>query len=287
MEAPILRAPSKWAVVIGVDEYSNPKDNTYGGPGNSAKDMYNVLVNIMSFPVSHVHFLVDKIGISEDNVTRARLESELKWLQAVAIPEDMVVFYYAGHGYQSTGSGHEYINTHEDQIRDDEFATEINKVKSTSLVVILDTSFSGGFITDGQTLQQGISGAIPSWTDLATGTPRGRIVLTACAENPGPWTPDWSWLPDRIRHKPLRDAHEQLYWHPETIEIKWECEFTHYLAAGFKGQADSNHDGKVTVEEAFNLALKKCINEFLTRQTPLMYDGYPTYGSSEELYLGQ
>jgi len=37
----------------------------------------------------------------------------------------------------------------------------------------------------------------------------------------------------------------------------------------------------VTVEEAFNFARWKT-----TVQTPLMYDGYPAYGSSGDFYLG-
>jgi hypothetical protein len=262
--------PTKWAVVIGVDEYSYPNKNARGGPGNSAKDMYDILVNYMNFPSDHVHLLIDKVGVSDDDVARATVEREFRWLQTISISEDVVVFYYAGHGAQSPTSGNEYIIMHDGDMRDDEFTIEINKIKSKNLLVILDTSYSGGFVTDGQTLWQGIWGIIPSWTDLASETPSGRIILTSCAENVGPW----------LGSRPLRDAQELPYWSPDA-GWRYEMVFTHLLATGFKGKADSNKDGKVTIEEAFRFARPRALVE-----TPLMYDGYPVYGSFEELYLG-
>jgi len=257
--------PTKWAVVIGVDEYWDSELNSWGGPGNSAKDMYNILVDYMSFPPDHIHLLVDEIGVGDDDVTRAIVEDELAWLQTVAIPKDIVVFYYAGHGGQSQPL--EYIQMHDTIMWDEDFAVKTDKIQSQNLVVILDISFSGGFITDGQTLWQGILGIAPSWTDLAQETPSGRIVLTACAENVGPW----------LRKIPLRDARE---W-PFTL-IRYEMVFTHYLVQGFKGSADYNFDGKVTVEEAFRYARRHS----LWSQTPMIYDGYPEYEGEGELYLG-
>lgn len=258
------RVPSKFAVIMGVDEYENPANTLKGGPGNSAQDMYEFLVSSMGFAYDHVHLFVDRTGISYDDVTKTKVESELRWLQAVTIPEDEVVFYYAGHGWQDP-AGNEYIMTHEDLIRDDEFASEIDKMPSQNLLVILDISVSGGFITDGQTILQGLRGVAPSWTNLAKETPSGRIVLTACAENIGPWN--------------LRDAHELLLG---PGRVRYQTVFTHYLLKGFRGPADKNDDGKVTVEEAFLYARKWS----LLLQTPIMYDGFPTYGSTGELFLG-
>jgi Tol biopolymer transport system component len=259
------RVPSKFAVIIGVDEYKDPINNRKGGPGNSAQDMYDFLTSSMGFPYDHIHLFVDKTGRSDDDVTKAMVENELNWLQAITIPEDKVVFYYAGHGWQNPTAGNEYIQTHDDLIRDDEFAAEIDKIESENLVVILDISFSGGFVTDGQKLWQGILGIAPSWTDLAEETPSGRIILTACAENVGPWK--------------LRDAKE---WPWRSTQLRYETIFTYYLLKGFRGSADENSDGKVTVEEAFTYARRLS----LWSQTPMIYDGFPSYGSTGELFLG-
>jgi len=267
-----VRAPTKWAVVLGVNEYPNPNDNGHGGPVNSANDMYNLLVNKFNFPASNVHLKTDTVGNSADDIKKANITNELNWLIKNALPGDTAVFYYAGHGDQiSTGT--EFLVPHDEGnlISDTELALYINNITATNLLVILDMSFSGGFITDGQTLWQGILGIVPSWTNLAEGTPSGRIVLTACAENVGP----------KLGNRYLRDAVEFPYWYAN-IGTRYEMVFTHLLTMGFYGEGDSNSDGKVTVEEAFRFAQRRA----MVVQTPLMYDGYPANGSSGDLYLG-
>lgn len=274
------REPTKWAVVIGVDEYWDPELNMNEGPSNSAIDMYEILVDYMNFPPDNIHLLLDKIGISIDDITRAMVEEELHWLQSVSIPEDIVVFYYAGHGDQDPASGNEYIVMHElPPMPDYDFSAEINKIESENLCVILDISVSGGVIKDGQTFWEGVFGVGGEWSDLASGTPSGRVVLTACAEN--------VFLKFRGRTIADRDAH----WGPFPSG-RVEMVFTHFLVKGFEGPADSasiNPDGKVTVEEAFRYARVRAFIfpvPFFKSQTPMMYDGYPEYEGEGELFLG-
>jgi len=275
------RAPSKFAVIIGVNEYSNPEDNTKGGPGNSATDMNKTLVEYMNFPSGHVHLLVDRIDVSDDDVTKAMVESELKWLQIVAVSEDIVVFYYAGHGYQQF-NGSEYLYAHDLPIRDGKFAAEINKIDSEKLCVILDISFSGGFIKDGQTFWEGVYGLGGVWSDLAGETPSKRVVLTACAENV------------TIQYGKIKLDRDAAVWPYWPSGYRYECVFTHFLVQGFRGRADMNSDNKVTVEEAFRYARVRAIifpigrtdSKIHTGQTPMMYDGYPEYDCEGELYLG-
>lgn len=270
------RAPTKWAAVIGINEYSPPNPHGKGGPTNSARDFFDILVNYMSFPEDNVHLLTDDVGSNGDDVTREIIMAELTWLQNLASNDDIVVFYIAGHGAQAP-DGVESIVPHDGRyITDFEFAGEINKIKSQKMTIILDISFSGGFVTDGQTQGQGVRGFVESWTDLAEGTPNGRIILTACAENVGPW------LPPVLGSRPLRDAKENLFWSPET-GFRYEMVFSHHLVKGFKGEADSNKDSKVTVEEAFDFA--RGLARF-DLQTPLMYDGYPGFSESGDQYLG-
>lgn len=257
--------PTKWAVVIGIDDYSawNPSKNLKG-MCNSAEDMYDVLVNLMGFRSEHVHLLLDRVGVTVDNVTKKDVENELRWLQKVTIPEDTVVFYFAGHGMQSKTGGEEYLVMHDVPMVDYEFADNIRKIEFKNLCAILDASYCGGFITDGQSSWDGLLGIARKWSDVAEGKPNGTIVLTACAENVGPLD--------------FRDAGQ---WRFGT---RYEAIFTHYLVVGFKGKADSNGDGNVTVEEAFRYARRQPL--VLVSQTPMMYDGYPEYASGGELFLG-
>ena len=243
--------------------------------------MFNLLVYKFGFSYpSNVHLLTDTIGNSADNVSTQNVIDELHWLAREVRPGDIAVFYYAGHG-SSDGFGSEWLVPHDERgMLDTDFASNISRIDTNKLLVVLDMSYSGGFITDGQTGLQGLLGVAPSWTDVAKDKPNGRVVLTACAQN------IYSQLG---RVKLNRDAKSQLFWHYDT-GLRYEMVFTHYLSMGFLGSADSNGDGKVTVEEAFNFARSRAIfnplDYYGLGQTPLMYDGYPAYGTSGNLYLG-
>jgi hypothetical protein len=282
----IVARATKWAVVLGVNEYSEPNKNGKGGPINSANDIYDLLVNKFGFPYTNVHLRTDSVGNSADDVNTNDVENELNWLIANVLPGDTAVFYYAGHGAQGS-YGDEYLVAHDSVgILDVAFTGYINKINTEKLVIILDISYSGGFITDGQNAEQGLQGEFVSYTNLAEGKPSGRIVLTACAENVS-----YPLRLGRLKYDiPLgRDAIEYIF-----ARAHYEMAFTHYLVEGFNGNADLNGDGKVTVEEAFNYA-KPSVNIYkplgiplgpIHGQTPMMYDGYPAYGTSGDLYLG-
>lgn len=70
-------------------------------------------------------------------------------------------------------------------------------------------------------------------------------------------------------------------WHYDT-GWRYEMVFTHFFTLAFQGNGDSNEDGKVTVEEACSFAQSRARYS----QTPLIYDGYPAYGSPGDFYLG-
>jgi nitrous oxidase accessory protein NosD len=289
--APIT--PTKWAVVLGVNEYRDPKENGKGGPINSANDIYDLLVNKFGFPYTNVHLRTDTVGNSADDINTSDVVNELNWLIANVVSGDTAVFYYAGHGAQGSG-GEEYLVPHDQLgIADGAFAGYISKINTEKLLVVLDMSYSGGFVTDGQNSEQGLKGDFASYTDLAVGKPSGRIVITACAENIS--------YPLHLGRLVLdipkaRDAKEWAFGSP--LSSRYEMAFTHYLVEGFKGKADLNSDGKVMVEEASTYA-KPLVNTYksygipwpgllglLNGQTPMMYDGYPAYGTSGDLYLG-
>ncbi|MCP8313901.1 MAG: caspase family protein [archaeon] len=260
---------SKWAVVMGVDEYTVPGATSMNGPANSATKFYNLLVNDFGFPPNHINkgkgVLADRIGSAGDDITTDVFFEMLDWLKSVAKPNDIVIFYYAGHGGSATkltDVDPEYIVWHDFSCSDNDLSTEINKINSKSLIVILDISLAGGFIRDNGQL-----------SDLALkdGNPAdGRIVLTACGEVSDPGrddTRDWPF-----------------------IAFPWEKEmaFTHYLIQGFGtlGDYHGNNDGITSMEEAFNYA-KGRFGIWPYTQQPQMYDAYQTYVANvDQLILG-
>ena len=95
-------------------------------------------------------FGLDRI-ITHLDANRKQIIDAIRAAAVVAGENDLLFFYYAGHG--RTADGHTYIvptdydryPTNEDLISEDELANELKKVPG-HIVVILDSCFSGGFI---------------------------------------------------------------------------------------------------------------------------------------------
>lgn len=284
--APIqIKAFTQWAVVIGVDEYPN-KISFYDPPIelsfvnlNSALDAQRIrdtLVNLYRFPVGNVHLLQDKTGNSTDTVEWNNVKSEMDWLASKATENDIVVFYYSGHGVGvnnrilDENQYPEYLVFHGTKVSDTDFTNEISSIKSKKLSVILDASWSGGFIYDNDVL-----------SDLAANNIKGRIVTTGCTE-----------------YKSDDDADCKELQHPSWMTAytgeKTGGIFTGLFDFGLRGgknwlfpSSDSDSNGKTSVEEAFYFARAGIPTiDWLTPsedflQEPEMYDGI-----DGEFYLG-
>lgn len=246
----------KWAVIIGIKDYKG-KD-AYGAV-NDANNMYTLLIDTLGFSKENVHLLTDDTKNSEDDVngSRTAILQELVWLQNQALSNDIVVFYISSHGKRHESGEPEYIMPHSgDDISDDALKEEIDKITSLRIVVIMDLCYSGGFIYDND-----------QHADLSHGSPKDRIVLTACSESETAWTAIYHWLPPKL---------------------KCEGVFTHWFVNAFainpitgKPFGDVNGDGKVSIEEAFNYALVSIFLYEHAKQHPQMYDGI-----SGDLYIG-
>ncbi|MFO7894521.1 MAG: caspase family protein [Longimicrobiales bacterium] len=96
---PERTSPAKWALVVGISDYTHFGDEVGGdlpGAANDARAIADVLVNKYDFAPGNVKLILDGAA------TRARLESEwTEWLPSVARPGDLVWFYFAGHGSQA------------------------------------------------------------------------------------------------------------------------------------------------------------------------------------------
>jgi len=204
--------------------------------------------------------------------TKSTIIQDIRNLSATVGPNDVLVVYFSGHGTQDTLStpSREYFDPYQSvayftnaspsgyyddppkSVRDDELGAAFAAINTPRKVLILDTCNSGGFIgnqlevdataqlytggwpvvTPG-TLAQAISD-YASFRASPTGlSPYGAQVLSAAGRDESCY--EWSVLPDGT---PL--AHGVM---------------TFFLLQGLQGsQADLNHDGHVTVLEAFATA---------------------------------
>ncbi len=196
--------------------------------------------------------------------TKANILADMQALANVVGPNDVVLVYFSGHGTQDTSvtPPREYFDPYESvayfanpggfydnpptSVRDDELASAFSAIRTPRKVLILDTCDSGGFIGNllevdwtppaylggamfvgPGTLFQAISNYFSMQSSPTGLSPYGAQVMSAAGRD------------------------ESCY---ETSSLGHGV-MTYYLLQGLQGsQADLNHDGHVTVLEAFSYA---------------------------------
>ena len=225
-----------WAVVIGVNSYPHVRQLKYAV--NDAVAFSNHLVEYNQVPKENVVLLLDE----EANLTRLRSALGIH-MKNKASKEDMVIIYFAGHGAterDSTspdGDGLEkYLLPYDVDPKElyatampmEEISRLFSRIRSDRLVFIVDTCYSGA--SGGRTvsvadIRAGIS---DGFLDRITGG-KGKIILTASAAN------EVSAESDEMQHGI----------------------FTHFLIKGLQGEADSDGDGLITVDEVYTYVSKQ------------------------------
>lgn len=94
----VERAPARWALIVGINDYINFTDEPGGdlrGAVRDAQATRDVLVYRWGFPPENIHLLLD--GAATRDAIRAQLT---EWLPSVVQSGDQVLFFFAGHGSQ-------------------------------------------------------------------------------------------------------------------------------------------------------------------------------------------
>ena len=190
----------KWALVVGIGHFQDPMVPVLHYTTDDAKGFASELVDpaIGRFAPDHVTLLTD------DQATTVGIKEALNRIARQAQPNDEVVIYVATHGSPRSldVAGANYIVTYDTKFEshgkldeDALYATALpmvelanavaTRMKALRTVVILDTCYSGGAVTNtAKVMASGIGNAAPSQSTLermAQGT--GRIVMTAASAN--------------------------------------------------------------------------------------------------------
>ncbi|MCZ7357299.1 MAG: PKD domain-containing protein [Candidatus Methanoperedens sp.] len=280
-----IKAFTQWAVVIGINEYTDDEGDKNSGTHwnnldfqiDNAKRIYSTLTKYYGFPKENVHLLKDEVKNSKDNIEPEDILKEMQWLADNAKENDVVTFYFGGHGSGPVNGEPEYLRAHSNRLYENEFSAVLNQIKSKKLVVILDASWSGGFIVDnGQ------------YSDLASkdsngNYPAGRIVTTGCTENTGITDEDcaeWGLL----KFYTTEDGLSNVFTGTGGV-------FTGLFDLGLRGgiskkfgNPDLDNNGRISVEEGFKFAKRNVAivdlmgHELLPspthfHQKPLIYNG--------------
>jgi len=224
------RRKNIWAVVVGINRYAKVRPLRYAV--NDARIFYNHLVESGQIPRENVTLLLDQ------DATLTRVRSTLgTHLKNMAGKDDMVIIFFAGHGatekdvMSPDGDGLEKYLLPYDADPKDLYATAMpmgeisrifSRIQAERLVFIADSCYSGA--SGGRTIDvSGIRATISdAFLDRIAGG-KGRVIITASSANE------------------VSAEYDQLK----------QGVFTYYLVEGLKGKADTDKDGVITVDEAY------------------------------------
>lgn len=179
------------AFIVGVGQYKNPKVPDLPGPPQDAKRFYGLLTdkNGYGFPLENVCLLLDEKANTADFKTLFR-----QTLVQRARPQDVAVFYYAGHGsrvrdvnqdeadeWDETFMLHDARSDGVKDLIDDEFNGMLAALytKTHNITVVLDSCNSG-------TATRGDSGYLARFFDPPSDTPEPASPTTTSSPD---WTP--------------------------------------------------------------------------------------------------
>lgn len=242
-----------WVLLVGIEDYPE-SSNDLNYPLDDVTAIESVLVNYCGVPSQNIFKYTDDIA------TKANIKYGIYQLSQHADSEDLVIFYFSGHG---TFSGEiytpepdeteEYIVAHDKEIRDDELQNWFYGVESKNTVLIIDSCMSGG-----------IAKSIPN-------EPIDESLTSDDSKNGS--------IKDFIN-----DLHLQKYviiMASEDSELSYEYPFlkngafTYYICEGLTTLvSDSNSDSWISFEEAFSYAkIVMSYNNY--PQHPQILDGNP------------
>ncbi|MBA7620442.1 hypothetical protein ES703_27791 [subsurface metagenome] len=166
VEAAPLPEREYWAVIVGVSDYKYIDDCDYAD--YDAEDLSEQLEPI--FGTDHIKLLVDS------SATKAAVRNAIyDWLDPREDEDDVVMFFFSGHGESDYISPHDALTTsYANDISANELDRWMDTLECEGMVVILDSCESGSFINN---LSQS-----------------GRVILTSSAKN------EDSWSTSSIRH---------------------------------------------------------------------------------------
>jgi len=226
----------KLALIIGNTEYTDPGLAQLSAPGKDAEDFARVLKDKEIGAFDDVKVIVNEPSASVIEAIDEFFDQKK--------PDDMLVLYFSGHGIRDE-IGSLYLafkNTIRSRLRStaiksDYIKEAMDQSRSKRQVLILDCCNSGAFPQGTKAELGGAMGMTKAFQGY------GRFVLTASDAT------QFAWEGDKV----IGETDNSL--------------FTHFLVKGLEGEADSDGDGRITVDELYDYAYQQ-ISSVTPKQTP-------------------
>ena len=131
------------ALIIGVQDYADPKINDLFEPINDAQKVVDVLTGKYTFEKENITFL--------KNPTKAEIIGTLHKMRSTITQEDNLLIFYAGHGYWDKDMNNGYwlpSDANKDNpvnwFPNTDLTNYLNVIKTKHTILIADACFSGG-----------------------------------------------------------------------------------------------------------------------------------------------
>lgn len=245
-----------WAILIGVNEYLDPKIPQLKYCVEDARKLFETLNRLGDFQPDRVLLLVDDQPKAHLRPLRLNLQSQIEGWLANCQPQDTVIIAFSGHGFVDELTGEGFLAPADcelDDLRGTGFATErlrqmLRKCRARKKLLILDCCFAGAE-------RSGVpTGATGQELSEAFREAQGLITLASSR----------------------KDERSQEW--PE----KGQGLFTYFLLEGLAGKADYDEDGVVNVDELYRYTFENvplaAQRELNARQRPVRIIGPDTEG---------
>ena len=215
---PVYGQGSRWAILVGINHYVDPNYPKLTSPASDVQAIYTQLLK-GGFAQERIHLLADDIGTEP---TRENILATLKHVADATEPDDLLLFYYSGHGDVAQGKSYLVTRSSYQMILSDSAiaVSRLNALmetaKARAKVIILDACHASAALG-----QKGETAMSAAFIKRVFEEAEGLAILSACEQG-------------------------QISW--ETAELKGGV-FTHYLGQALAGAADWDGKGFVTVQD--------------------------------------
>ena len=237
--AVVGQAEERWALLVGIDQYSNEIIAPLKGAANDARALGDALVKYARFPSDHVFRLTSDDKANLPNL--GNIITTLDYIASKAKSGDVFLFFFAGHGVFLNKQS--YLLAYESDIRPfllaktalsvAELSEYMSKIQSANTILILDAcrNSPGGGRGDEDNL-------MPNSFVNDVANIEFRATIYAC--KPGQRAYGWPGKERGLFSVVLEDA--------------------------LSGKADENNDGNITLHET-ELYLANRVSEEVKRRT--------------------
>ena len=227
-----------WAVIVGVASYNHISSLRY-----SDDDAYQMFAFLKSpeggaLADNQISILID------ENATREKILKTMQNKFKQAGPDDLVLFYYSGHGAEGSFIPFDYDGSSGSRLSHSDVQEIFRSTKAKNKLCIADACHSGS-LNRGERSASILEVTSNYYQALVDSQGGMALMMSSKAEETS------------IEYQGLRQG-----------------VFSHYLIKGLKGEADRNQDKIVTVEELYQFARKETQAYTSYRQNPELHGNF-------------